>query len=265
MSSIRDAISEFGELERTAKRDQWVNQIHPLVMLFLTVLFIGITVSFPKYDLIGLLAMGLYPLAMFILADLSFGRCLKRLRLVLPLILFIGLFNPLFDRIPVEIGPLHINTGCISMCTLVVKGFYTVLASYLLVATTAIEDLCRCLRQIHVPEILVTQLLLTYRYISVLLLEVHRTTQAYSLRAPGQKGVRFKAWGSLAGGLLLRSVDRAQVVYESMLLRGFDGTFRFGRTERIQVRDIVFCLFWTAVFVLMRRFPVLILIGSLFV
>ncbi len=59
MSSIRDAISEFGELERTAKRDQWVNQIHPLVMLFLTVLFIGITVSFPKYDLIGILDMGM--------------------------------------------------------------------------------------------------------------------------------------------------------------------------------------------------------------
>ena len=265
MSTIRDAISEFGELERTAKRDQWVNHIHPLVMLFLTVLFIGITVSFQKYDLIGLAAMGLYPLVMFILADLSFGKCIKRLRIVLPLILFIGLFNPLYDRIPVQIGSLTFAAGWISMITLIIKGFYTVLASYLLVATTPVEDLCRGLRQIHVPQILVTQLLLTYRYISVLMLEVHRTTQAYSLRAPGQKGVKFKAWGSLAGGLLLRSVDRAQVVYESMLLRGFDGAFRFGQSARIQMKDVLFGLFWIALFILMRRFPVLIYIGSLFV
>ena len=265
MSTIRDAISEFGELERTAKRDQWVNHIHPLVMLFLTVLFIGITVSFSKYDLIGLAAMGLYPLAMFILADLSFGKCIRRLRIVLPLILFIGLFNPLYDRIPVQIGTLTFAAGWISMITLIIKGFYTVLASYLLVATTPVEDLCRGLRQIHVPQILVTQLLLTYRYISVLMLEVHRTTQAYSLRAPGQKGVKFKAWGSLAGGLLLRSVDRAQVVYESMLLRGFDGTFRFGQSARIQVKDVLFGLFWAALFILMRRVPILIYIGSLFV
>ncbi|MCR5005402.1 MAG: cobalt ECF transporter T component CbiQ [Clostridiales bacterium] len=265
MSKIRDAISEFGELERTAKRDQWVNHIHPLVMLFLTVLYIGITVSFQKYDLIGLAAMGLYPLVMFNLADLSFGKCLKRVRIVLPLILFIGLFNPLFDRVPVRVGQYVFRAGWISMITLIFKGFYTVLASYVLVATTPIEDLCRSLRQIHVPEILVTQLLLTYRYISVLLLEVHRTTQAYSLRAPGQRGVKFKAWGSLAGGLLLRSVDRAQVVYESMLLRGFDGTFRFGKSQPFRSVDIVFGLFWTAVFVLIRRFPVLVLIGSLFV
>ena len=42
---------------------------------------------------------------------------------------------------------------------------------------------------------------------------------AYALRAPGEKGIHFRAWGSLLGQLLLRSVDRAQLVYESMLLR----------------------------------------------
>lgn len=50
--------------------------------------------------------------------------------------------------------------------------------------------------------------------------------QAYELRAPGQKGIHFKVWGSLMGQMLLRSMDRAEVIYESMCLRGFDGVFR---------------------------------------
>ena len=49
--------------------------------------------------------------------------------------------------------------------------------------------------------------------------------QAYSLRAPNQKGIHISAWGSFLGQLLLRSMDRAQELYYSMLLRGFRGEF----------------------------------------
>ena len=48
-------------------------------------------VSFPKYDLIGLLGMAVYLIAWFLLAELSFGKCLRRLRVVLPLVCMVGL------------------------------------------------------------------------------------------------------------------------------------------------------------------------------
>ena len=48
-------------------------------------------VSFPKYDLIGLLGMAVYLIAGFLLAELSFGKCLRRLRVVLPLVCMVGL------------------------------------------------------------------------------------------------------------------------------------------------------------------------------
>lgn len=265
MSEIKNAIHEFGQLERLARRDQWVNHIHPLVLLGLTILYIAIVVSFGKYELFGLIGMGLYPLALFILADLKFGECLRRPRLVLPLVVFIGLFNPLLDKTPVSIGSIVLRGGWISMMTLILKGFFSVLASYILVATTPIVDLCRALRKIHVPQILVTQLLLTYRYISVLLSEVSRITQAYQLRAPGQKGVHFKLWGPLVGQLLLRSMDKAQIVYESMLLRGFNGEFREGRNAKLTLTDVLYGLFWTGAFVLLRRYVIIFLVGNLFV
>ena len=107
--------------------------------------------------------------------------------------------------------------------------------------------------------------MLTYRYITVLLEEVNRITQAYELRAPHQKGIHFKAWGPLAGQLLLRSMDRANEVYESMLLRGYRGDYAYLQERTVFRRqDLAYLLFWLAVFAVFRRWPVILAAGALF-
>ena len=252
-------------MDTIASRDQWVNQIHPLVKFVLTVTYIAMVVSFSKYDLIGLVGMMVYPIAGFILAELSFKDSLKRLRIVIPLVCLIGIVNPFFDRVPIQIGDITVNGGVISMFTLIFKGIFTVLAAYLLIATTTIEKICYALRLLHLPEIMITQFLLTYRYVTVLLEEVNRITQAYSLRAPNQKGIHYKVWGTLTGQVLLRSMDRANAVYESMLLRGYDGSFSYmGKDIGITVPDVIYMIFWLAVFIIFRRYPVFLIVGSLF-
>lgn len=264
MSKVENAIYEIHHMDKMAARDQWVNRIHPLVKFVLTVFYILTVVSFQKYDILGLAGMVVYPLAMFILSEVSFQDSIKRLRVVLPLVCFIGILNPLFDRTPVSFGVIQINAGVFSMITLIMKGIFSVLASYLLIATTSIEEICYALRLLHIPQVLVTQILLTYRYISVLLEEVNRITQAYSLRAPKQKGVHFKVWGSLTGQLLLRSMDRANTVYESMTLRGYNGNFRYvGERRKWRWQDSLYLAVWGSVILLFWRIPVLIVVGNL--
>ena len=107
------------------------------------------------------------------------------------------------------------------MFTLILKGVLSLLASFLLIASTPVESLCYALRRLHVPSVIVTLLLLTYRYVGVLTEEASVMTDAYHLRAPGQKGIHRSAWGSFFGQLLLRSMDRAEDLYSSMQLRGF--------------------------------------------
>ena len=159
-----------------------------------------------------------------------------------------------------------VRAGVISMLTLILKGFFALLASYILIATTTIEKICYALRLLFVPKILVTEVLLIYRYITLLLAETERITQAYALRAPGQKGVHFRVWGSLAGLLLLRSMDRAGEVYESMSLRGYSGDFQYMADKTpLRAGDLLFGAVWIALFVLFRSVPVLTLVGNLFV
>ena len=238
MNRISGAICEIHHMDMLASRDQWVNRIHPLVKLVLTILYISVVVSFHKYDVAGTAGMAVYPMALFILAELSFADSLKRLRLVLPLVCLV---------------------------TLIMKGVFSVLASYLLIATTSVDRLCYALRLLRIPKAVVTQFMLTYRYITVLLEEVNRITQAYLLRAPHQKGIHFKAWGPLAGQLLLRSMDRANEVYDSMLLRGYQGDYAYLRERTaFQGKDLAYLLFWAAVIAALRRWPVVLAAGGLF-
>lgn len=197
MNKLGNALYEIHHMDMLAAKDQWVNRLHPLVKLVLTIVFLTVTMSFPKYDLTGLLRMGIYPIVLFIVGEISFCDSIRRLRIVLPLVCFVGLFNPIFDRQVIgHIGTVPLTAGMLSMVTLMIKGIYSVLAAYLLIATTSIEKICYALRLLHIPAILVTQVLLTYRYVTVLLEEANRMTQAYSPARAESEGCSFQGMGN---------------------------------------------------------------------
>lgn len=170
MSKLDGALRDIHHIDISVEKNQWLNHMYPLIKLVVTMCFIIITVSFSKYDLVGILRMGVYPIVVFVLGEISFRDALKRIRVILPIVCLVGVFNPFFDRQPVmEIAGITVTTGIISMLTLMMKGVYSVLASYLLIVTTPIEKICHALRLLHVPVVIVTQILLTYRYVRLLL------------------------------------------------------------------------------------------------
>ena len=189
--------------------------------------------------------------------------CFYKLRIVLPLVMAVGLFNPFFDKtVVLKLGNLAVTGGSLSMLTLMLKGLFCLMASFLLMATTPIDKLCAALRQLHVPKMLVTLLLLTYRYVGVMTEELAVMTDAYHLRAPGQKGIHISAWGSFLGQLLLRSMDRAQELYSSMLLRGYHQHFHYVDIKPFRKRDALYMIVCIAVFLLLRTVKVAELLGG---
>ena len=264
MDKTDHAAYGFREMDELAARQSPVHSLHPLAKLITTFVYIFVTVSFHRYDLSGLIVMVLYPALMFTVSGIPAGTCFYKLRFVLPLVLAVGLFNPFFDREPLlTIGSLGISGGMISMTTLMLKGIFCLTASFLLAATTPMDSVCAALRKIRVPGMIVTLLLLTYRYISVMLEELSVMTTAYKLRAPGQKGIRYNAWGSFLGQLLLRTMDRGQELFESMQLRGFQGEFWYADVKKARMTDYLFTIVTVILLVLCRRCSIADLAGSL--
>ncbi|WP_243111828.1 cobalt ECF transporter T component CbiQ [Butyrivibrio sp. CB08] len=234
-----------------------MNRLHPVGKLLVCVFYILVVTSFDKYALDKLILMAVFPIFGFVVGELSIKEGLYRMRLILPLVLFVGIFNPFFDRnvlFSIGEGTAHeiaVTGGVISMLTLMLKGFYAVLSAYILIATTSIEEICYGLRAIHVPKIIVIVIMLIYRYFGLMGNEANRIMTAYMLRAPKQKGIHYRAWGSLVGQWLLRSMDRASAVYESMTLRGFNGDFRVKR-KGVNPIDVLYPAAWILMFVFIR-------------
>ena len=264
MEKIDHAISEIREMDELAAMSSPVHKLHPTAKLVATAVYILFVVSFGKYDLGSLFVLVLYPILMFACSGISVRTCFRKMKIGLLLVLAVGIWNPLLDREPMlYLGGIAVSGGVISMLTLMLKGTLCLMASFLLAATTGMDSVCAALRDLHFPGMIVTLLLLTYRYISVMMEEVSVMTTAYKLRAPGQKGIRFSAWGSFLGQLFLRSVDRAQEIYDSMQQRGFDGEFRYVRREQAKTTDYIFVIVSVCLFAACRFFPVTDWIGRI--
>lgn len=264
MNQAAQALSELGEMDALARLNTPVHRLHPLSKLLSTIAYIALVASFHKYDLSGIFPMVLYPAFLFSVTGLSVRGCFYKLRLALPLVCAVGIVNPFLDRnVLMHLGSIAISGGVISMVTLMLKGVLCLTASFLLIATTPIDAICVALRKIHVPSILVTLLLLTYRYVSVMMEEVANMTDAYTLRAPGQNGIHYTVWGSFVGQLLLRSMDRASELYQSMLLRGFHGEFPYAAAKKWSKADGLYALAVCTALLTIRFIPITNLLGRM--
>lgn len=253
MSKIVDSIYNIRQLDDLARKDTAIHRIHPVPKLLVTIVYLIVVTSFGRYEISGLFPLVIYPMVLILLAEIPAAAIFKRLLMVEPLIIGIGILNPLFDP-----------RGWITFASIMIKCGLTVTACLVLVSTTGLDKIAQALRKLKVPGIFVLQLVLTFRYISLLIEELARMVRAYSLRAPQQKGVRLKDSGSFVGQLLLRTYDRAQRVYDSMKLRGFAGDYRSYAKTRVTWDDIIFLLSWISFFIIARMFDIPGLLGSVF-
>ena len=266
MNKIEDAIYQVHYIDNNSNNNNILNKIHPLVKLIISVIYILFLTSINKYNLTITLAMSIYLIVVSIIGDLSIKNCIKRLKIVLFFLIIIGIANPILDRQVVTfIGIIPITTGMISALTLILKGIFAIISSYFLIVTTGVENICYALKKLHIPNILITIFMLIYRYIIVFLKEVQKIWIAYSLRAPKQKGIHFKAWGSMIGSLMIRSIDKAEVIYQAMELRGFSPDNFFMKNQKIDRTSIIYFMAGLLLLLIIRFMPIFDLIGNVFV
>lgn len=263
MNKAERALNEINAIDRLAAQSSPVHSLSPLSKLFLTILYIGIVVSFNKYNLTGIAVMVLFPIIGYAVSGIPVSQCFIKLRIVMPLVCAVGIINPFLDKaIIMYIGSVGIRAGVISMITLMLKGIFSLMMSFLLISTTKIEGICLGLRKIHFPKMLTALILLTYRYLSLLLKEAAIMSQSYQLRAPGQKGIHISAWGSFLGQLILRSMDRASALFDSMMLRGFEGEFYYASSKKYSKTSWAVALIAALLMLAARLFNVSVLIGN---
>lgn len=258
-------MGQFCRLEQLAEGGTCIHRLHPLAKLLMTAVFLGAVISFPVHALSGLAPMTLYIVLGMALSETPWKPILLRLLTAAPFVAVTGLCNLLLDRAPLFfLGPVSVSGGVLSCLSILGKGFLTVSAVLLLVSTTSLLELSNQLARCHAPRMLCLQLILTYRYISVLLGEAGQMVTAYRLRSGRDGGIRMADMGCFLGQLLLRSYDRAERVYCAMKCRGYDGTYRPDAGAVWTFRDTAATVTVCSGILLARSVNFSLLLGGLF-
>ena len=254
----------IGYLDSLSYKDTFVHRIDPRVKLIVTFIFILVVVSFPKYELSSLMPFFVYPVFLLTAGDVPIRAIAKKVLFISPFAIFIGIFNPLLDtKVMVTVLGIPITGGWISFFSIIVKFILTVSTALLLIAVTSFPGICEALERLKLPRIFVIQLLFLYRYLFVLLKETLRMVRARDARSFGKRGKEIKTFIRLISVLLLRTLEKAERIYQAMLSRGFRGEIRVSKRHRLKYHDIIFAIFSISIFFLFRNFDVVDYIGEI--
>jgi cobalt/nickel transport system permease protein len=264
MASIDGALLDFKRLDRLADGDTALHRLDPRAKVLATLVFIVSVVSFGKYELSALIPFFIFPAVLIGLGDLPAGYLARKIALLCPFALAVGILNPVFDpAVLVHFGPFGISGGWVSCASIVVRAALTVAAALVLVALTGFPAICRAMERLGMPNVFAVQLVFLYRYIFVLTEEGGRASRARELRSFGNKGLGMGSYGSLLGTLLLRTWMRAERVHMAMLARGFTGTFQTRQEFRFGWVELCYLLGWSGLFIALRLNNATQLLGSL--
>ena len=264
MSGGAERFQGVLDLDALAARRSPVHDLDPRAKLVTTLVFVATVTSFGRYEVAGLLPFGLYPLSLCLLGGVPAGFVLKRMALVSPFAVLVGVFNPLLDTAPLlALGPIPLSGGWVSFTSILLRFVLTVSAALSLVTVTGFGPICAALERLGAPRAFVVQLMFLYRYLFLLTAEAGRMARARALRSFDARGPGLRVFGAMVGHLMLRTLDRAQRVHLAMRCRGFDGRFHATRAAPARAADLAFALSWSAFFVAARIWSLPALIGSL--
>lgn len=261
MQKAAGAIGEMLALEELASRDTVIHRLHPISKIIVTLVYVAAVISVDRFDFFTLSLFFFYPTVLLALSQTPVRAVLKKVLAAVPFVIFAGISNIILEpSIHLVIFGIMISRGVVSFAVLLEKTVLTVGAVLILMATTGTAQVLASLGKLGMPKILTTVLLLCLRYLTLLAEEAGRMMKAYHLRSVKPKGIQMKDMGSFVGQLLLRSISKAERVYQAMKLRGFDGVYAIGKAREMDFKSACY-MTAVSVLVILVRF---VLAGDLF-
>ncbi len=182
------------------------------------------------------------------------GYILKRCLAVSPFIIIAAVSYPLSAPAAgmTENGYL-LTAGVRSGLTIFLKALFALVLLILLTSTGKFHSLLAGLRKLRMPRLLGVISALMYRYVFILHDELLRTARARDSRTPGKISTgRVRVYGNQAAVIFIRSIERSQIVYNSMLSRGFTGEFPDMNRLKLRTVDVLLTGFFILLLLTVR-------------
>jgi cobalt/nickel transport system permease protein len=267
LGDITHNIEQAVFTEENARRPGFLQSFDPRLKL---VLFGGLLVTTGlAHNVATIVLIYAFTLVLAYVSQIPFDFFLKRVWLGIPFFAGIVVLPSLLliPGVPLVAWPIPATSFVITISVQAVAGavvFVTrvgasVSLAVLLVITTPWADLLKALAVLHVPEVFVLILGMTYRYIFLFLRTLDNMLLSRKSRTVGvTSGGEQRQWVVASIGVLLgKSFQMSNEVYQAMLSRGFSGRVRTLDDYRMKPRDwamgAVTCVLIAAALVFDRR------------
>ncbi|GAB4306431.1 MAG: hypothetical protein Kow0069_03150 [Promethearchaeota archaeon] len=228
LERLQGTLQEYFETERVQASCTRAYKASPVLKLACTV-WLGAFVNYVSPRPATWLAVGCASAVAAVAFDLPLKRyfaIVATLGVAFPLVVALPLPFLTRGEVAFEWGFVRVTReGAHAAGDLVARVFANASVVAFFAVGTPVSQVIHALKHLRVPKVLVTILLLTYRYfflffenlVQVLRADECRRFEPYPVRE------RFNHLGTILGTLVLRSVRRGEAVYRAMLARGFGG------------------------------------------
>jgi cobalt/nickel transport system permease protein len=246
-------------IDKYSDSDSFLHRLDPRGKIIASVAAILAVVSEPAGELLPFAFYYLFILGLVVMSNLPIRFILSRCFQASPFIIAAAVFYPVSFMVegvnPFGSDALGKLPYDVTMFTLSIlfKAFAAVIILTVLISTTGFHRMLWAFRRLRIPKSVCVVSGLMYRYIFLLLDELHKTTRARESRTPGWlRTNRFRVYGNQAAVIFLRGWERAERVYAAMTSRGFTGDFPEGRIGELKAIHIVYSVVLAIPFIIIR-------------
>ncbi|MFO7615481.1 MAG: cobalt ECF transporter T component CbiQ [Bacteroidales bacterium] len=218
-----------------------VHKMDPVMKLLAALLIILAIVSQPPDNLMPFAIYGILLLLLVSLSKIPVVFVMKRVLIILPFVVFAAAFYPISVKLSDRSIDLSFHhPAVLKGISIFLKAVLSVMVLIILVSTERFHQLLGALRRLKMPAAVCITSALMYRYIFILADESMKTSLARQSRTPGKiKQDRLKVLGNQMAVIFIRSWERAKMIYNSMLSRGFTGDFPNGDRKKMRTGHLL--------------------------
>lgn len=214
---------------KQTEKETYLNQLDPRVKIvaFFTIAAISTTTPAKAYQAFA--GYFLILLLISITSRLNSLKLIKRVAIAMPFILLLVIFLPFFGASGEKAAcslfgfPVY-QEGLIKLFAGTTRAILAIFSVSILAASTPFDQLIEGFGALGMPKVFLAIASFMQRYTHVLVDEAQRMKRARDSRNFSPKWIwQAKTIGNMIATLFLRSYERGERVYISMLSRGYDG------------------------------------------
>jgi cobalt ECF transporter T component CbiQ len=205
-----------------------IHKLDPRAKLLIMLLYIAAVIILPLKLEISYIFLGVLPIILALLSEVSFWHYLTKLLKMYPMIFFLFVFIPFLPAdqdISYRFGLINIySKGLGKFFYMNAKAFIIMFMTVVLTSTTDFSMLLKGMEKLKMPRLTIAVLSFMYRFIFLFIDEIERMSFAFQSRYihlpfRTRLGIHIKQFGTF----FIKIFERGERVYQSMESRGFRG------------------------------------------